>query len=78
LIVTTPLGGVGAGVGAGAGAGAGVGVGAAGFPLESVELPQPHAVRLNAISTLATITRMSFPLSVFAVSDFYESGTAAR
>jgi len=64
LIVTTPLGGVGAGVGAGAGLGAGVGVGAAGFPLESVVLPQPHAHRLNATIALATIARMSFPFSV--------------
>jgi len=37
-------------------------VGATGVATTSVELPQPHAHRLNAIIALATITRMSFLL----------------
>jgi hypothetical protein len=66
LIVTTPLEGV------GAGAGVGAGVGAIGLPPESVELPQPHAPRLNTTIILATNTRMSFLVSNLVVTELDE------
>jgi hypothetical protein len=61
LIVTTPLGGAGVGVGVGVGEGV-VGVGVTGVLLESVELPQPHALRLDKIMTVAMSARMLIPL----------------